>query len=113
MRIIYLVLFLSFSLNLSLILKADSFEYNSFNNHGVIGLVNMPTARFLEESSYGVTAYDGNPDQKLTLSSFPFDWLEASFFYTSIKEKPYCIYDYDPVCDQSYKDKGFNFKVIC
>ena len=92
-------------------LRADSFEYNSFNNHGVIGLINMPTARFLEESSYGVTAYNGNPDQKITLSSFPFDWLEASFFYTSIKDKPYCIYDYDPVCDQDYKDKGFNFKL--
>ena len=89
----------------------DSFEYNSFNNHGVIGLINMPTARFYNESSYGLTAYNGNPDKKVTLSSFPFDWLEASFFYTSIKDKPYCGLDYDPVCNQDYKDKGFNFKL--
>ena len=67
----------------------------------------MPTARFYDESSYGVTAYNGNPDQKVTLSSFPFDWLEASFLY-NIKDKPYCAFDFDPVCDQDYKDKGFN-----
>ena len=71
----------------------------------------MPTARFYNESSFGLTIYDGNPDQKITLSSFPFNWLEASFFYTNIQDKPYCIYDFDPVCNQDYKDKGFNFKV--
>ena len=30
----------------------------------------MPTARFYNESSFGITVYDGNPDQKITLSSF-------------------------------------------
>ena len=90
---------------------ADSFKYNSFNNHGVIGLINIPTARFYDESSYGLTLYNGNPDQKITMTSFPFDWLEASFFYTSIKDKPYCKVDFDPVCNQDYKDKGFNFKL--
>ena len=71
----------------------------------------MPTARFYNESSFGLTIYDGNPDQKITMSSFPFNWLEASFFYTNIQDKPYCIYDFDPVCNQDYKDKGFNFKL--
>ena len=90
---------------------ADNFAYNSFNNHGSIGLINIPTARFFSESSFGFTMYDGNPDQKVTLTSFPFDWLEASFFYTNIQDKPYCIYDFDPVCAQDFKDKGFNFKL--
>ena len=90
---------------------SDSFTFNTFNNHGSIGLINMPTARFYNESSFGLTIYDGNPDQKITMSSFPFNWLEASFFYTNIQDKPYCIYDFDPVCNQDYKDKGFNFKV--
>ena len=90
---------------------SDSFEYNSFNNHGVIGLINMPSARFYNESSYGFTLYSGEPDQKITMTSNPFNWLEASFFYTNIKDKPYCNVDYDPVCDQDYKDKGFNFKL--
>ncbi len=90
---------------------SDSFEYNSFNNHGVIGLINMPTARFFNESSYGFTLYNGKPDQKITMTSNPFNWLEASFFYTNIKDKPYCDLDYDAVCNQDYKDKGFNFKL--
>ncbi len=90
---------------------ADSFKYNSFNNSGSIGLINIPTARFYDESAFGFVAYNGNPDQKVTITSFPFNWLEASFFYTSIKDKPYCLAEFDPVCNQDYKDKGFNFKL--
>ena len=71
----------------------------------------MPSARFYDESAFGVTFYDGDPDQKITLTSSPFNWLEASFFYTSIQDKPYCTVEADPVCAQDYKDKGFNFKL--
>ena len=106
----YFYLCFTFFLNLN-VFSADSFVYNNFNNHGTIGLVNMPTARFYDESSFGFTVYDGNPDQKITMTSFPFDWLEASFFYTNVQGKPYCDVDYDPVCNQDYKDKGFNFKL--
>ncbi len=91
-------------------LAADSFEYNSFNNHGVIGLINMPSARFYDEASHGITIYDGTPDQKITMTSFPYDWMEASFFYTNIQGKPYCGQSFDSVCQQDYKDKGFNLK---
>ena len=71
----------------------------------MVGLINMPTARFFNESVHGITAYDGYPPQKITLSSNPFDWLEASFFYTNIQDKPYPGYEF-----QDYKDKGFNIK---
>ena len=91
-------------------LFADNFTYNTFNNHGVIGLINMPSARFYDEASFGITAYNGTPDQKITLTSFPYNWMEASFFYTNIQDKPYCDQDFDSVCNQDYKDKGFNFK---
>mgnify|MGYP001159888670 CR=1 FL=1 len=84
---------------------SDSFTFNSFNNHGVIGLINMPTARFYDESSYGFTFYNGDPDQKITMTSSPYDWLEASFFYTNIQDKIYPGFT-----NQDYKDKGFNFK---
>ena len=87
-------------------LKGDSFKYNSYNNHGVIGLINMPTARFYDEQSHGLTIYDGTPDQKITISSSPYDWLEASLFYTNIQGLPYPGYEY-----QDYKDKGFNVKL--
>ncbi len=97
---LYTFLFLNFPL------YADSLTYNSFNNHGVLGLINTPTARFFEEASHGFTLYDGTPDQKFTMTSYPYDWLEASFFYTNIQGKPYPGYEW-----QDYKDKGFNFKV--
>ena len=70
----------------------------------------MPSARFYDESSHGITIYDGTPDQKITMTSFPYDWMEASFFYTNIQGKPYCGQSFDLVCQQDYKDKGFNFK---
>ena len=96
---------------LSLSVLGDSFEYNTYNNHGVVGLINMPSARFYEESVFGTTLYDGSPDQKITLTSNPFDWMEASFFYTNLQNKRYCLLDNDPVCKQDYKDKGFNVKL--
>ena len=82
-------------------ISADSFNFNSYNNHGVVGLINMPTARLYDESVYGLTIYDGTPDQKITLTSNPFDWMEASFFYTNIQNRPYCELSYDPVCRQN------------
>ena len=87
-------------------LTADNFNNNFFNNHGAVGLVNIPTARFFNEGVHGVTLYDGTPDQKITLTSNPYDWLEASFFYTNIQGKPYPGFEY-----QDYKDKGFNIKL--
>ena len=91
---------------------SDSFNYNSFNNHGVIGLINMPTARFYDESSYGITLYNGDPDQKISLTSSPYDWMEASFFYMNIEDTQLCRNNGqgETFC-QGYKDKGFNFKV--
>jgi len=100
---IYSILFFGFFISS---LLGDSFFYNSYNNHGVIGLINMPTARFYDEASHGITLYDGTPDQKITLTSSPYDWLEASFFYTNIQGLPYPGFEY-----QDYKDKGFNFKI--
>ncbi len=87
-------------------ITSDSFQYNSYNNHGVVGLINMPSARFFNESVHGITLYDGTPDQKITLTSSPYDWFEASFFYTNVQNKPYPFYEY-----QDYKDKGFNLKL--
>ena len=86
--------------------RADSFENIFYNNHGVVGLINTPTARFYDEEVHGVTIYDGTPDQKITLTSSPYDWLEASFFYTNLQGVKYPGYEF-----QDYKDKGFNFKV--
>lgn len=107
MRFIYkrhLIIFLLLYFNIEI--KGDSFQYNTYNNHGVVGLINMPTARFYDEMAHGITIYDGTPDQKITLTSNPYNWLEASFFYTNIQGLPYPGYEF-----QDYKDKGFNFKL--
>ncbi len=84
---------------------SDSIKYNNPNNHGVVGLINMPTARFYDESSTGLTIYRGDPDRKITLTLMPYDWFEASVFYTSIKGRTY-----GSGFNQDYKDKGFNAK---
>jgi len=86
-------------------LFSDSIKYNNPNNHGVIGLINIPTARFYEESSSAFTVYRGDPDRKITITMMPYDWFEASIFYTSIKGRPY-----GSGFNQDYKDKGFNAK---
>ncbi len=106
----YLLIFLIFD-SFSKELYSDSFIFNSFNNHGVIGLINTPSARFYDETSYGITVYDGAPDQKITMTSFPYNWMEASFFYMNIEERTLCRNNQygDRFC-QGYKDKGFNFK---
>lgn len=83
----------------------DSYIYNSFNNHGVLGLINTPSARMYDEGAFGITLYDGTPDQKLTMTSYPYDWMEASFFYTNIQNQ-----SYGAGYNQDYKDKGFNLK---
>ena len=68
----------------SISLIADSFDFNTYNNHGIVGLINMLTARFYDEGVHGVTLYDSEVDQKITLSSNPYDWFEASFFYVNV-----------------------------
>ena len=99
-------IFLSFLLFFPQV-SGDNFENNIQNNHGYLGIINTPTARFYDESSYAMTLYAGNPDSRFTLTSYPFDWLEASLFYTSIDDKPYPGSGFT----QDYKDKGFNFKI--
>ncbi|MEL0244095.1 MAG: YjbH domain-containing protein, partial [Gammaproteobacteria bacterium] len=89
--------------------ELESYELNS---HGVIGIFNTPTARINQESTYDFTLYRGNPDRKIFFNASPFNWLEASLFYTSIENKPYIAWKSDYIFkNQSYKDKGFNLKL--
>ena len=106
MKLIASFFFKTLFLFSSTFVHSDSFENNFYNNHGSVGLINIPTARFFDEEVHGVTLYDGTPDQKITLTSYPYDWFEASFFYTNIQGLPYPGFEY-----QDYKDKGFNLKI--
>jgi hypothetical protein len=90
---------------------SDSYEYNQYNNYGIVGTIHTPSARTFDEGVHGVTMYKGTPNQTVTLSASPFDWLEASFFYTNVQDRPYC-YDFSSeTCLQDFKDKGFNLKL--
>ena len=89
---------------------SDSYEHNLYNNYGIVGTIHTPSARTFDEGVHGLTIYKGTPNQTVTLSASPFDWLEASFFYTNITDRPYC-YDFtSEFCLQDFKDKGFNVK---
>ena len=90
---------------------ADSFLFNTLNSHGSIGLINLPTARFYEASSYGASFYSGEPDKKITLSAYPYDWLETSVFYSDIGCDEYKGSLKNFECARSFKDKGFNIKL--
>ena len=90
---------------------SDSYEYNLYNNYGVVGTIHTPSARTFDEGVHGVTMYFGKPNQTVTFSANPFNWLEASFFYTNVDGRPYCYEEFDVVCQQDFKDKGFNIKL--
>ena len=104
-----LLLFVSL-VYINLIYSSDSYEFNLYNNYGVVGTIHTPSARTFEEGVHGATLYLGTPNQTITLSANPFNWLEASFFYTNVTDRPYCYEFADVVCQQDFKDKGFNIK---
>lgn len=84
----------------------DSLRYNTFSNHGFLGVINTPSARFYDSPSGSFSFYRGDPDRRLNLTMYPYNWMEASLFYTSIKDKLY-----GTGISQDYKDKGFNIKL--
>lgn len=79
----------------------------TINTHGQAGYINTPSAFTLAESSISLNLYKGKPDNKLIVTGSPFDKFDASIFYAEINGIPYEPY---PGYEQSYKDKGFNFK---
>ena len=93
------------------IYASDSYDFNLYNNYGIVGTIHTPSARTFEEGVHGLTLYKGTPNQTVTLSANPFNWLEASFFYTNVTDRPYCYEPGDVVCQQDFKDKGFNVKI--
>ena len=96
---------LTFYLLVSLNLFANSL---TINTHGQVGYVNTPSAFTLAESSISLNLYTGKPDNKIIVTGSPFNKFDASIFYAEINGIPYTPY---PGYEQSYKDKGFNFKI--
>lgn len=90
----------------TLFYSSDSNQnYISKNNHGISGLINIPTARFSAEGVTSLTIFRGDPDRKYSFTFSPFHWMEGGFYYSDITGKAY-----GGGYLQSYKDKGFNVK---
>lgn len=93
-----------------------SFNLNSTNSNsfGITGSINTPNAYSMKESSLRADYFYSYPEKKLNLTASPFEWMEATIFYSSIENKPYLAYGGNGYIfeNQSYKDKGFNVKAI-
>lgn len=81
----------------------------SYSNYGTIGLLQMPSARFLPEGSLAFTWSHNEPYLRGSIVAYPFNWFEASYQYTDINNKLYSEIDAFSG-SQSYKDKGFDAK---
>ncbi len=77
---------------------------NSVNSGS--GLIMTPSARLAEEGTVKLIISQYSPINRIAVVANPYEWLEASFYYNDINVK-----EYFPGSSQSYKDKGFSFKV--
>ena len=106
--VIYLVV-------LSQVLGSSIDEYFKKNvkptasNYGITGLLELPTANFLEEASLRFNFSSSYPNEFTSIVASPFPWLEASYRYVEVKNKKYGPSIYSG--NQSYKDKGFDLKM--
>lgn len=92
---------------ISLILFLASFvSAQSFSVNSGAGIIMTPTARMLEEGTVALNISEYAPFNKVSLVANPFNWLEASVYYTDVNVRRYSVGS-----KQSYKDKGFSFKI--
>ena len=81
----------------------------SSSNYGEVGLLEMPTARLMEEGSLKFGISSSYPNEYTYIVATPFSWLETTYRYSELKDKKYGPFSYSG--NQSYKDKGFDVKI--
>ena len=69
----------------------------------------MPTSRIQPGGSLGLNIASFEPYNRISISAAPFEWFEAVYSYTEIKNR---LYSDNPNFsgNQTLKDKGFDFK---
>ena len=77
----------------------------TLNDYGGIGLLQTPTARF-DHGLYSFSYSSIWPHDRMNVSLQLAPWLEATFRYTAVNNRPYPL---NP--DQSYKDKSGDIKI--
>jgi hypothetical protein len=90
--------------------KYPNHNIASFSNYSTLGLIQNPNARFHPAGTLAFSWSRLNPYLRGAIVAYPFDWLEAAYHYTDINN---ALYSFSPEFSgsQSYKDKGFDFKV--
>lgn len=79
-------------------------------NHGGVGLLQVPTARMMQEGEFTFGYKDNEEYRFWTASLQLFDWMEATARYTDFRN---FLFSNDPSFsgDQTAKDKGIDVKV--
>lgn len=83
----------------------------SFSNYGSVGLIQMPNARFYSPGTLAFSWSHFDPYINGSIVAYPFSWLEASYQYTDVNNALYSNVE-SFSGKQTYKDKGFDFKVL-
>lgn len=83
----------------------------SFSNYSTIGLIHLPTARTHPGGSIAFSWSHLDPYIRGSIIAYPFDWFEAAYHYTDINNALYSDVEFFSG-DQTYKDKGFDLKVV-
>ncbi|MBZ9784377.1 YjbH domain-containing protein [Pseudomonas sp. REP124] len=78
------------------------------NDFGGAGLLQTPTARMAPAGELSLNANRTDPYSRYSVSLQPFEWLEGSFRYTAITNRPYGPESLSG--SQSYKDKAVDIK---
>jgi len=111
-RLYALVFFIC--LSFSQVLYSNIEEYFRYSvlpdasNYGNTGLLETPSARFMEEASLRLNFSSSFPNEYTSLTASPFSWFEATYRYAEIKNQKYGPAGYSG--NQSLKDKGFDIK---
>jgi len=92
----------------------DTYLYkNTYPSHsvwGTTGLVSMPNARFHESGVISMNFSSHEPYQRLAVIAYPFEWFEAIYQYTDIRDRLYSpVFAFSG--NQTFKDKGFDIKI--
>ncbi|MGL4752966.1 MAG: YjbH domain-containing protein, partial [Aeromonadaceae bacterium] len=81
----------------------------SQQDFGGVGLMQMPTARMARVGEFSANYMDNEQYRRWSVSLQPFEWFEATMRYTDVRTQYYSG-DSSFSGDQTYKDKGFDFK---
>tara|TARA_Y100000748_G_scaffold303242_1_gene307748 strand:- start:1232 stop:3361 length:2130 start_codon:yes stop_codon:yes gene_type:complete len=91
----------------------EYFKYKvgpSSSNYGNTGILEVPNARFMQEASLRFNFSSSFPNEYTTLTASPFNWFEATYRYTEVKNRKYGPSSYSG--NQTLKDKGFDLKLL-